>query len=70
MPTTADYADGGHAVVCCGYDDEKQLFLIHNSWGTDLGDNGYYYLPYDYVTTTDLSDDFWTIRSISERDGI
>ena len=70
MPRTNDKMDGGHAVVCSGYNDETKLFEIHNSWGTECGDNGYYYLPYDYMTTTDLSDDFWTIRKIDERDGI
>lgn len=70
MPTQSDHTDGGHAVVCCGYDDDKKLFMIHNSWGSKYGDKGYYYLPYDYVTTTDLSDDFWTIRSIKETDNI
>lgn len=70
MPKTNDSVDGGHAVVCCGYNDEKKLFEIHNSWGTKCGDKGYYYIPYDYLTTTDLSDDFWTIRSIKETDNI
>jgi len=69
-PKTTDFSDGGHAVVCTGYDDEKGVFEIHNSWGTSVGDRGYYYLPYDYVTTTDLSDDCWTIRSIHETDNI
>lgn len=70
MPSEDDFMNGGHAVVCCGYDDDKKLFQIHNSWGTDVGDKGYYYLPYDYMTDTDLSDDFWTIRRIREIDGI
>lgn len=68
MPKTKDKDLGGHAIVCCGYDDEKKLFQLHNSWGTECGDKGYYYLPYDYMTTTDLSDDFWTIRKIKEID--
>ena len=70
MPGPADKPDGGHAVVCCGYDDEKKLFVIHNSWGTQWGDKGYYYMPYDYMTNTELSDDFWTIREIKETDNI
>jgi C1A family cysteine protease len=70
FPSQSDSVDGGHAVVCCGYDDNSKLFQIHNSWGTSYGDKGYYYLPYDYMTNTDLSDDFWTIRSINEKDNI
>lgn len=70
MPGPNDSQDGGHAVVCCGYDDEKKLFVIHNSWGTEVADKGYYYMPYDYMTNTDLCEDFWTIRDIKETDNI
>jgi C1A family cysteine protease len=70
MPGQDDSADGGHAVLCTGYDDTKKCFEIHNSWGTKVGDKGYNYLPYDYMTNDDLSDDFWTIRSINETDNM
>jgi C1A family cysteine protease len=68
MPQMDDSMDGGHAVVCCGYDDSKKVFIIHNSWGTEVGDKGYYYMPYDYVCNKALSEDFWTIRKIRETD--
>lgn len=68
LPSAKDSNDGGHAVVCCGYDDSKKLFLIHNSWGTEVGDKGYYYMPYEYMTNTNLADDFWTIRKTEEKD--
>lgn len=70
MPGQNEEQDGGHAVVCCGYDDESKKFLIHNSWGVDVGDKGYYYLPYDYMTNPALADDFWTIRRTKETDGV
>jgi hypothetical protein len=56
---------GGHAVLAVGYDDATARFTIQNSWGPAVGDGGYYYMPYQYLTTTQLSDDFWTVRSIS-----
>ena len=56
---------GGHAVLAVGYDDSTARFTIQNSWGPAVGDHGYYYMPYQYLTTTQLSDDFWTVRSIS-----
>ena len=56
---------GGHAVLAVGYDDATQRFTIQNSWGAAVGDRGYYFMPYQYLSTTQLSDDFWTIRSIS-----
>lgn len=39
--------DGGHAVVIVGYDDEKGMFEILNSWGTSFGDGGYFWMKYD-----------------------
>lgn len=56
---------GGHAVVCVGYDEATQRFTIRNSWGPNKGDHGYYYMPYQYLTNTSLSDDFWTIRTVT-----
>lgn len=41
--------DGGHAVVVIGYDDNKQLFKVQNSWGQNFGDGGYFYIPYSNV---------------------
>ena len=38
---------GGHAVIVCGYDDEKQLFRIMNSWGESYADNGFVWITYD-----------------------
>lgn len=55
--------DGGHAVLLCGYDESKELFLVRNSWGERWGQRGYFWMPYEYVTDTELSDDFWTIRA-------
>lgn len=43
------YKEGWHAVVITGYDDSKQAFKIKNSWGEGWGDEGYGWLPYDYV---------------------
>jgi hypothetical protein len=56
---------GGHAVLAVGYDDATARFTIQNSWGPGVGDRGYYYMPYQYLTSNQLSDDFWTVRSIS-----
>jgi C1A family cysteine protease len=55
---------GGHAVFCVGYDDSKNSFIVRNSWGTGWGDGGHFYIPYQYLTDTNLADDFWTIRTV------
>lgn len=52
---------GGHALLAVGYDDEKRHFIVQNSWGSNWGDKGFCYIPYDYLTNSELSSDFWTI---------
>jgi len=64
MPAASENMLGGHAVVLVGYDDTTQRFLVRNSWGTDWGQHGYFTMPYAYVTSTNLADDFWTIRTV------
>lgn len=53
---------GGHAMLCVGYSDADQMFLVRNSWGPDWGDRGYCYVPYDYLGNPDYCHDAWTIR--------
>ncbi|MCD6372775.1 MAG: C1 family peptidase, partial [Thermococcus sp.] len=46
---------GGHAVTIVGYDDTVEtpdgygVIKIANSWGSDWGDNGYFYVSYDDI---------------------
>jgi C1A family cysteine protease len=62
MPTSKEKVVGGHAVMAAGYDDKRKRLLIRNSWGTNWGQRGYFWMPYGYVSENNLSDDFWTIR--------
>lgn len=55
-----DYFDGGHAVLAVGYDDDKKAIKFRNSWGDDWGDQGYAWMPYEYLKY-DIAFDFWTI---------
>ena len=61
MPVENDIILGGHAVSAVGFDDKKKVFIIRNSWGVHWGDNGYFYMPYDYILNPNLASDFWCI---------
>jgi hypothetical protein len=43
---------GGHATPIIGYDDNLQVFLVQNSWGTSWGNHGFYYMPYSVFMST------------------
>ncbi len=53
---------GLHAMLCVGYSEVDQMFIVRNSWGEDWGDKGYCYMPYDYVINSKLNmGDSWMI---------
>lgn len=54
---------GGHAVKAVGYDDTAGHFIIKNSWGTDWGDLGYFYMPYEFMDSN-MTSDFWVITVV------
>lgn len=51
MPSPDEPRLGGHALLAVGYDDEKQVFIVRNSWGEEFGDNGYCYMPYEFFAS-------------------
>lgn len=69
-PTASEQAreeHGGHAMVCVGYSDKDQVFIVRNSWGEDWGDKGYCYIPYRYLMNPKFNDgDSWHIRRVDE----
>ncbi len=74
-PCDNENAEWGHAVMAVGYDDTKVItntacgkktkgaLLIRNSWGIAWGEEGYGWLPYEYVLNG-LAEDFWSILSM------
>lgn len=66
MPKPNEKRLGGHAVMAVGYDDAMKAFVIRNSWSKAWGDQGYFYMPYAYITDMNRADDFWTIRLVEK----
>jgi C1A family cysteine protease len=58
FPSRKENNLGGHAMCMVGYDLEKRLFLAKNSFGPDWGDNGYCWIPFDYIRQEGY--DIWT----------
>lgn len=64
MPKAGERLCGGHAVMAVGYDNDKRMLLVRNSWGKNWGEKGYFWMPYDYLSKSNNCSDFWTIRDV------
>ena len=64
MPGAREKNLGGHAVLCVGYNRTKKQVLVRNSWGSSWGQQGYFWMPYAYITNPNLASDFWVIQSV------
>jgi len=53
---------GGHAVMAVGYQENTRMISFRNSWGAAWGCSGYGQMPYAYLESRELSDDFWCIQ--------
>lgn len=58
VPAPGEKRLGGHAVMAVGYDNQKQLVKVRNSWGAAWADKGYFYMPYSVFQKT--ARDIWT----------
>lgn len=63
LPKSDEKNLGDHAVCAVGYDDKTKRILVRNSWGSNWGMNGYFTIPFEYVSNDNLADDFWTLRA-------
>ena len=62
MPAADEMEIGAHAMCIVGYNDKTKLFAVANSWGNKWGNNGFCFMPYDYLINPNLAGDFWSIR--------
>lgn len=72
VPSENESARWGHAVHFCGYDDNLEIkntktgerskgaFMFENSWGANWGQDGFGWLPYEYVLNRWMRD-IWTV---------
>jgi C1A family cysteine protease len=60
FPSRKEKSLGGHAMCMVGYDLNKRLFLAKNSFGPDWGNNGYCWIPFDYIIKEGY--DIWTFE--------
>jgi len=51
-----------HAIVLVGYDDQKNHWIIRNSWGPTWEDKGYGYIPYSGHPYSDLVNYVFAVR--------
>lgn len=49
MPAPGESITAYHAVVLIGYDYTKKQYLLQNSYGTNWGNQGYAWIPFDYI---------------------
>lgn len=62
VPQPGEKRLGGHAVFAVGYDNQKQVVKVRNSWGGDWGDKGHFYMPYSVFKQT--ARDVWTAGTV------
>jgi C1A family cysteine protease len=55
---------GGHEVTVLGFQSAQNRFIVANSWGTNWGVDGFFYLPYDYIRDPNLAFDFLTFSKV------
>jgi len=72
MPSDDEEAVAAHAVVWMGWNDEAVVpntpdlgaLETRNSWGPNWGDQGHFWMPYEYARRPLLSSDFWVVRLV------
>jgi C1A family cysteine protease len=60
MPKPGEQLLGMHAVMGCGYNDNKRIYEFKNSYGNQWGLGGYFWMHYDFVHNANLVVDMWT----------
>lgn len=62
IPKKTEVLQGGHAVTIIGW--KPGYFLIQNSWGTNWGIAGKFWMPNSFLLNSNEADDFWCIEEV------
>ncbi|MBS1959877.1 MAG: hypothetical protein JST80_10420 [Bdellovibrionales bacterium] len=59
ISATSGYTSGQHVIEAVGYKLDNSIagggyFIVKNSWGTDCGEKGYHYYPFQLCNRSDL----------------
>ena len=65
MPDQSKTSIGRHAMLIVGVNLDKRHYIVRNSWGTNWGDKGYCYFPFEYFDKVDTFE-FWTATKTQE----
>jgi C1A family cysteine protease len=61
IPQSGEQEQGGHEVLCLGYDMTRQLALMQNSWGDGWGQRGYFWMPFRVIQSAET--DLWMVHT-------
>lgn len=62
MPASTRVGQGGHAQMIAGYDNNRQCWLVQNSWGPGWGEGGFAWVPWAYLDASQANDMWVPVR--------
>jgi len=64
IPSINENILGCISVLIVGYNLQKEMFIVRNNWGSEWGQEGYFWLPYSYLQKN--CRDFWVLSTKSK----